>query len=85
MSYNPNSEQWVGIDVNKHHIDIYLRPAGKIFQFPNNSTGRVELLSKLKTYTIELILVGSTGGVERPVLESLTQAGLPTLKVKGSL
>ena len=30
--------QWVGIDVSKATLDVYIRPMGKAFQFANTET-----------------------------------------------
>ena len=32
-------EQWVGIDVCKKYLDVYVRPLDKLFQVPNNQEG----------------------------------------------
>jgi transposase len=83
MIMNPSTpcDQWVGIDVSKRYLDIYIRPAGQLFQVSNQPLGMAELLTQLQAYPIQLIVVESTGGMERLVVETLSKAGLSIVVV----
>jgi transposase len=73
--------QWVGIDVSKRYLDIYLRPSQEIWQEPNSAFGIANLLKRLLQYPIELIVLESTGGMERDTLHALSEAGLAVVMV----
>jgi transposase len=40
--------QWVGIDVSKGTLDVYLRPSGEQFQVANQESGIAELVNRLQ-------------------------------------
>jgi transposase len=63
--------QWVGIDVSKAKLNIALRPVNKVLQVTNQESGWQELSEQLKKYKIELIIIESTGGMERGVAHKL--------------
>lgn len=65
--------QWVGIDVSQAKLDIALRPAGSIWQIRNDESGWSALLSQLSAAVIALVVVESTGGMERGVVQVLQQ------------
>lgn len=67
---------WVGIDVSKRYLDVYIRPLAQALRVGNNPKGIVELSQKLQSIKPELIVLEATGGMEVDVAEHLTQAGL---------
>lgn len=69
--------QWVGIDVSQSWLDISLRPAHADWRIENTQSGWTQLLKKLQEYSISRIVVESTGGMERSVVDVLQQAQLP--------
>jgi transposase len=73
--------QWVGIDVSKRYLDIYLRPLQEIWREPNTAFGIANLLKRLTQYPIELIVLESTGGMERDTLYALSEAGFAVVMV----
>lgn len=78
---------WVGIDVSKNSLDGYLWPQGKSLQVANSEAGVQELITQLKP-TPHLVVVESTGGLERTLVSQLHQAAIPVAianprKVKG--
>lgn len=73
--------QWVGIDVSKRYLDIYLRPSQEIWREPNTAFGIANLIKRLTQYPIELIVLESTGGMERDTLHALSEAGLAVVMV----
>jgi transposase len=68
---------FVGIDVAKDQIDVYLQPADIYRTFPNEKKGFDELQKLLAHQRIALAVLESTGGLEIPVAASLGCAGIP--------
>jgi len=69
--------QWVGIDISKANLDVYLRPLGKTFQVANKETAISGLIEELQTYSLNLIVLEATGGLEAELLIQLQAAQLP--------
>jgi transposase len=72
-----NTGQWVGIDISKATLDVYLRPLGKTFQVANKETAISGLIEELQTYSLNLIVLEATGGLETELLIQLQAAQLP--------
>jgi transposase len=68
--------QWVGIDVSQAWLDIVLRPAGTYWRVSNQEAGWIELLEQLRKVTLKLIVIESTGGMERGVVQHLQRQSL---------
>jgi transposase len=68
---------WVGIDVCKETLDVYIWPQGQTFQFANSDAGITSLIEQLQTISPHLVAAESTGGLERKLVERLHQANLP--------
>jgi transposase len=64
---------FVGIDVSKEKLDIYIRPSGKRWTQANGEFE--ELCSKLKEFKPELVVLEPTGGYELEVFNALVEAG----------
>jgi transposase len=69
--------QWVGIDVSKATLDIYVRPLGKAFQVANTEATIPELVEQLQAYSLNLIVIEATGGLETELIIQLQAAQLP--------
>ncbi len=65
--------QWVGIDVSKASLDVYLRPNGKQFQVTNQASGIVELIGQLQAFNIRQVILEASGGLELEVAQALQQ------------
>lgn len=76
-----NKSQWVGIDVSKATLDIYLRPMGKALKLTNNDEGITELVKQLKVVEVNLIVLEATGGLETEVIIQLQAAQLPVAMI----
>jgi transposase len=79
---------WVGIDVSQASLDVYLLPPGTALQVSNTEAGVQELIAQLKSTPPHLVVVESTGGLERRLVSGLHQAAIPVAvanprKVKG--
>lgn len=64
---------FVGIDVSKNKIDIHIRPHNISWTHKNGDFK--SLISKLKKYTPELIVLEPTGGYELGVMGALVRSG----------
>jgi transposase len=76
-----NKSQWVGIDVSKATLDVYLRPMGKAIKIANNEEGITDLVKQLKAVEINLIILEATGGLETAVIIELQAAMLPVAMI----
>lgn len=70
-------QQWVGIDVSQAWLDIALRPSSQYWRVANQASGWSELVESLQMQSILLIVIESTGGLERNVVAVLQQANFP--------
>ncbi len=67
---------FVGIDVSKQKLDVYLYPANKHFQISNSKSGFEQLLKKLSTFEVSLIAMESTGLYHREVFYFLSDKNI---------
>lgn len=74
-------EQCVGVDVSKQHLDWVLGGEGSVSRVNNTPAGVRSLTAKLRRRDMGLIVVESTGGYERALVEALAQASLPVVLV----
>ena len=63
-----NISVWVGIDVSKATVDVYIRPIGKALKVANTEVEIAALIEQLKFYNINLIVLEATGGLETELL-----------------
>lgn len=83
-----SEKTWVGVDVSKASLDVYCLPQGTTLQVTNTDAGVQDLLTRLQTTPPHVVVVESTGGLERTLVAGLQQAGVPVAianprKVKG--
>lgn len=81
MNQDSPSECFVGIDVSKQHLDIYLRPLDRSLQVGNDPNGIQSLLTQLQPYPIGLVVLEATGGYEREAYAQLSAAGLSVARI----
>jgi transposase len=67
---------WIGIDVSKQFLDVAVRPTGELWQFANDEPGIAELVNKLETLEVALVVLEATGGLEGLVTAALALAGI---------
>ena len=72
---------FVGIDVSKATLDIAMRPGGSRESIPNQEAQIGELVRRLSTLRVTLLVVEATGGVERRIVRALAAAELPVIVV----
>ena len=70
-----------GIDVAKDKLDLALDERGEIASFSNDAAGIDRLLRKLAQAQLQVIVVESTGGLERLLVDTLLEADLPVALV----
>jgi transposase len=68
-------KHYIGIDVSKSKLDVFIRPTGRLFNVSNDSAGHLELIKIIGDYEACLIVMEATGGYEVAALESLQEAG----------
>jgi transposase len=67
---------FVGIDVSKASLDLYIRPSGEVLTAPNSADGIGAICARLTRLAPELIVMEATGGLERPLALALGQHAL---------
>jgi transposase len=67
---------YIGIDVSKATLDVFILPMKKYMQFTNDAHGIEKLLNKLQLFSNVLVVMESTGGYEAPMSRRLSQANL---------
>ncbi|WP_313507560.1 IS110 family transposase [Stutzerimonas nitrititolerans] len=72
---------WVGIDVSKNTLAVWVRPSGVNFIVCNSSEGHQALLLNLADIQVERVLLEATGGYERAVMGCLVQAGHSVVRI----
>ncbi|THF54483.1 IS110 family transposase, partial [Pseudothauera rhizosphaerae] len=72
---------WVGIDVSKRTLAVWVAPEQAQFEVPNSDAGYRQLLARLTDRAVQRIVLEATGGYERGVMSALGAAGLPVLRI----
>ncbi|QVW22059.1 transposase [Pseudomonas hormoni] len=72
---------WVGIDISKSNLVVWVQPDGEGFELSNTSEGCVELLQRLSQYEVGRVLLEATGGYERKVMAALLGANFNVLRI----
>jgi transposase len=73
---------FVGIDVSKDKLDLARSDASEtIFTLTNDTAGIAEIVAALRVAAVAVIVVEATGGLERPLVDALLDAGLPVALV----
>lgn len=80
-----NISQWVGIDVSKATLDVYIRPMGKALKVANTEVEISHLVEKLKSFDLNLIVLEATGGLETELIIQLQAALLPVALINPRL
>lgn len=78
------SPVFVGIDVAKDKLDLARSDTGELLRFVNDASGIDRIVELLVARQPKRIVIESTGGLERPLLAALLDAGLPVALVNPS-
>jgi transposase len=68
--------EFAGIDVSKDHLDLALGEDGDVERIPNSAQGVRVLAERLSTLALQRVVIESTGGYERAVLDALHTVGV---------
>lgn len=71
---------FVGIDVSKDFLDVFIRPIGLSLRCPNTSDGFKELFHFIAPHNPSIVAMESTGALERPIAYYLS-----SLKIKAAI
>jgi transposase len=72
---------YVGIDVAKDKLDLARSDTDSVQTFANDPAGIAAIVKLMSSARPAMIVIESTGGLERPLLEALLEAGLPAALV----
>lgn len=75
---------YVGIDVCKAWLDVYVHPTGQTFRFANSKEGIARLRKELDGASVALVVMEATGKLHRLAQRSLSQAGYAVAAVNPS-
>ena len=75
------SPVFIGIDVSKAQLDIFVRPLASRESVSNEAAGIKTLVERARKLKPALIVLEATGGVERAVTRALASAELPVVVV----
>jgi len=70
-------KHYIGIDVAQATLEVAIIPTGETFTVDNNAKEHRKLARKFNKLALERIVLEATGGLERDVLRTLSDAGLP--------
>jgi transposase len=68
---------YIGIDVSKANLDVYVLPWKKFMQFKNDAKGISKLVKKLHSLAPSIVAMEATGGYEQLLAQSLSISELP--------
>lgn len=72
---------WVGIDVAKATLAVWVRPVDVCFTLTNDAAGHRQLIARLRQWAVERIVLEATGGYEQGVLAALLAAHLSAVRL----
>lgn len=75
---------YVGIDVCKEWLDVYMHPAGQTFRFANSKEAIRQLRQELDGTKVALVIMEATGKLHRLAQRMLSQAGYAVAAVNPS-
>lgn len=76
-----DKKMFVGIDVSKSRLDVYIHPVGEVFTVEQNSEGLEALVKNLNAHDLAVIAIEATGGFEALAVAALAAASLPVVVV----
>lgn len=69
----------IGIDTSQTQLDIYVRPSGEYFSFPNTPLGAREAAKKISTFKPARVLIEATGRLELEFVCAAHKRHLPVV------
>lgn len=71
-----NEKCYIGIDVSKAILDVFVLSKKRYLQFENTVKGIQQLIKKVQSFAPAFIVMESTGGYERPVAQALSKENI---------
>jgi transposase len=71
-----SSKYYIGVDVSKAMLDVFILPLQQTCSFKNNRAGHIALQKKCAAFGDVLLVMEATGGYERPLTKQADKAGL---------
>lgn len=68
-----DKKYYIGVDVSKPFLDIFISPLNQFLQFKNNPSGIRKLIQQINSLTPSLIVMESTGGYEKLSANALAE------------
>jgi len=78
-SLEKNENTFVGIDVGKDSLVVYILPTNQLLTVPNDAKGFKELIALFKENAPKQIVLEATGGLERELIVTLATKELPVV------
>jgi len=78
---NSNEPTFIGIDVAKDSLVVFVSSWQEPVSFGNNSSAFAEIIAICRQFQTERICLEATGGYQTPLLLALAKAGLPVALV----
>ena len=72
---------FVGVDVSKAYLDVFLRPSAERLRLANDETGVAELAARLRAVEPALVVLEATGGLQAALVGALVVARIPVAVV----
>lgn len=72
---------YVGVDISKAYMDIYIHPCAKTLHVENSEKGIVYLLKFLATFDVQQIVCEASGGYQKLLILMAEKAGYKTWEV----
>jgi transposase len=72
---------WIGIDVCQDWLDVHIRPSETSCRVAYTAAAMAKLISAWQLTPPTLVVVEATGGLERPIVQALQAAAIPTAVV----
>lgn len=72
---------FVGVDVSKDSLDVCLLPSDERFKINYNQEGIKQLIQKLRSLPLQVIVMEATGGYEKRLAVELCAAGLDIIHI----
>lgn len=79
--FNSNQPTFIGIDVAKQSLALFVSSTKENHSFANNATGFSEIIALCRRFQLNRICLEATGGYQTPLLLALADAGLPVCLV----
>lgn len=77
MAFEKGNKMFVGIDIAKSELEVFIRPSGERRQVANDDAGIEQLVAEFAAAKPTLVVMEATGGYESPLVAALALAKVP--------